>query len=367
MLDTLKKLARKNALTRLAVAILIAIVLLGLTDFGIFLKLKEPIKLSQIDSYDLDKQYIKTDMYFTIGVYMEQYKDNSDTNAKNTTDYYYYVPVYTDNTLTIFKYFVGIQVPIKENQPFDDALNYFLGYLEDAPDVIHIEGTLEPMKSQEKKFYTDALLNAEFSAEDIETYAMPYRINMNYLGKTPAPITYILSGLSLMALLYGALVMIKFALGTYKSKLSRFYKDNPEATMEAMDYDFKSAITVDNTIWIGRKYTLYYQQQKAHILKNQDLIWAYYHENIKKSRSGSKVTRYIVAYNKDKKCNKIRISSNFAGNKIIDYYAKTQPQIVKGYTKELDSMFHNNHQEFLSLSQSNIEKAGQETATSIEF
>jgi len=365
LLDTFKKLALKSSLIRLTVAILIAVVLLAITDFGIFLKLKGPIDLSQIDKNDLNKQYVKTEMPYTIGYYAEKYTQEEDSYTKNTTHYYYYVPVYTDDTLTTLLYYVGVQVAEKDRQPYEAS--EFIGEFENMADPVHIEGTLQPMNPEEKNYYLDALYEADYSPEDIETYALPYRINKDYLGRTPAHVTYLLSTLAALCLLYGVLVILKFMLGTYRSQLNKFTKTYPDANQDALEFDFQSANTVDNKIWVGRKYTLYFDKQKIRVLKNSDVLWAYYYEYTIKRRGSTTVKHYVVTYNKDKKSTRIGASSRFACEKILDTYSKTQPHMVLGYTEELANMFQNNIKDFIALSQNQEAQVQQESASTNEF
>ena len=88
---------------------------------------------------------------------------------------------------------------------------------------------------------------------------------------------------------------------------------------------------------------MYRQGAKAYILQNRDLIWGYYFR-----RTGRNSVSEMRLYTIDKKIEHISMSESET-KEALQYYAAEQPQIIVGYSADLEKTWQKNFSGFLEI------------------
>ena len=120
----------------------------------------------------------------------------------------------------------------------------------------------------------------------------------------------------------------------------RFLKKNGIDESEA-EADFALAKIIKN-VHVGRKYTFFVGACNWDMFKNTDLVWAYYYRH-----TGRYSVSRINAYHYNKKASYINLSRAVA-EEVLEYYAQILPQIIVGYSADLEKEYMKNFNTFLS-------------------
>ena len=113
--------------------------------------------------------------------------------------------------------------------------------------------------------------------------------------------------------------------------------------MQEIEEDFNCAHLISSDVWIGKKWTIYMQGNKAYILTNSDLIWGYYY-----SRTGRYNVSEMRLFTKDRTQHGISLSEKHT-QEALKIYVDEQAQMVVGYSKDLEKMYNKDFNGFLEL------------------
>lgn len=350
MLLELKKKAIKVAAIRALICIGVVIGVLVFTNFGILNKIQGPVDLESISIDDYKKQYVKTEMNLSLGIFIEEISKNTQTNKESIISNYYIIPV--NNEVLI-----GISIPKDEietaNRIVEETYDFFEGYSDSIATSLEIKGMLAPMEDEEWKYFVRTLESMGYRTEEINEIAVPYVLKQGYLGNTREDITVILTIVSLLAILYAIYSLIMAFSGAYQKGLMKYIDKNESVAKEQVEIDFSEAECIDKRVWVGQRWTIYLAGATAKIIENQEIVWAYYKEVTRVRKGATTTFRDVILYNKEKDMSDIKVLSEQSGHRILEIYKTNQRHIVCGYNKELEKCFRKDYDRFLTLASEN--------------
>lgn len=211
-------LRRKAAALRLSAAIILAAVLLWVTDFAIGDILSGPRQVSSMDNLP-EGSYVSAN----IGAIYDFYAEDYTASADEVTAWYAVIPM--DGQLVTLRlparYFSSAETVI------NDTYDYINGFTGPQERYFAINGSVTAMSEElETRFYDWFAGNSGWMSDiglvpagaDAGDYLSPYMIIADNIGPFYAVVTYIMTAIALCLLLYAVAVGIRLAAGGYKAK-----------------------------------------------------------------------------------------------------------------------------------------------------
>lgn len=359
MLEQLRKRNSKVTLSWILILMGSALAILLIT-WNSFTKLIEgPQQLDSLAIEELPGSYVNGDITAIVGNYAEYYEKYDDGREK-ITDNYYVIPVGDYE-------FIGLHVSEEDfsdaKRIYNETMDYLLGNKSDMFSSMNVTGTINKMDDELHKFYVEWFQSFDYTDEEINQVALPYVLQVGYAGKFLTDTTYALLTIGAILLIAVFILIIQMLTGSYLSKIRKFIKKNSDSvSMERIEDDYEGA-TSFGSIKIGNLFTHYYQGNKAWIIKNSDMIWAYL-LNTTHRTYGIKVgvSKQIIIYTKDKKKYAINVKNSDDIASILSKLSESNSDIITGYSDELKKLFNKDFDSFVNLRYSKESANTQETS-----
>ncbi len=356
MLEVLKKKTRKSMIIATGICLVIAIGLLIFTKFAVFEVITGAKKLDvTTDPEKLEGHYVTMDVEYLLTDFVEHTTTTTKkySSSKSTTvngySYIAFQPVVNEENNTATWYYYGVYVKkadqAKLNKMIDDTWNY----LEDTtgsvnpPEPMTLKGTWSKMDASIEQYCMKALaeMGVTEGEDDIIRF---YVLNTDKIGGQNQIFFWFLNIASAACILFAAYCVICIFSGAYQSEINVYLHRNPSVSMADIEADFaQSHQLINKKTWIGKRWTVYVQGFKAHIMTNKDLVWGYYFR-----RTGKNSVSELRLF--DAKKNRYFISmSEECAHEALGYYSSEQLQMIAGYSSDLEKMFNKNFHEFLDL------------------
>lgn len=340
MLETLKKKVSKNVMWRVIVSLIIIGIILGFWGKSMLMFIQGPVPIVAGMDYDAEEgSYVSFDVTYVIDEFVRQTSKNTETKKETLKNISY---------LTYFEedgYFFGVELPSSKESEMDQYIENTWSWLAEEidtlTDVKQVKGTWTPLTGTRLRYYQETI--TEDLGEEFLDMALPYYIDTNKVGGNTHSAVYISFAVIIIALFYLIYTLIRFFGGSHQAKIKKYLVNNTTVSMEHIEADFASAVAVSKTIWVGKRWTFHVSGIYADILENKDFVWGYYYY-----RSGRHSESTLRLYDTSKKLHGLSASEKEA-KAALDVYSKQNPQMVLGYTKELEKMFQKDFQGFLNL------------------
>lgn len=350
MFEQLKKQSMKSALLRIllcAVIIIIAIVVMK----NSLLKMYEgPKDLESLSMEEVPNSYVNTDVYAILSNFAEYYQ-TSDDGTETVTDQYYIIPVGEEE-------FIGLEIDAEDNtraqQIYDETYEYLNGTRNELTTTLAVTGTINKMDDEIYDYYKEWFETSGYlenpTQEEIDNIALPYILQVDYIGGFEDYIVYVAIFIIAVCLLCIFIILIKSLSGAYLYDIKKFLRNNESnINQDRLEADFLSATQIES-IYMGKTCIYYYKGSHAKILANKDIIWAYL-ENITHRTYGIKtgVSKFLILYTNDKKMYKIPMKKVDNVNVVLNQFSQQQPHIVIGFSEELKKCFKKDFNAFKNL------------------
>lgn len=305
---------------------------------------------SDLYSIPIDKlpgAYVECDIGFIFDSFAE--KAVTKNNSRIRSSRYYIIPIGDYE-------FMGISVNSTDVSLADKILKETYSWIEEGKPIthsLHIKGTVKEMNYKVAGYYEDWFIEAGFTDEEIDQYALKYVIEPNYLGYMNIYVFYTLIAISSSILFYSLLFAIITTLRVFI-----FIRNNANTgNLEEIDQDFQQAVNFGN-VFIGRNYTVFIKGFMPNIVRNKDIIWAY-HRHITARTNGIKthISHVLNLNTRTKKSYSIGMKSESIVYEVIEYYKVHQPHIILGYSNELMNCYRRDFNTFLEMSHKQVADA----------
>lgn len=350
MLNELKKVSTKHAIARitLSLGVLFFILVFFATDF--VKAIQGPKDIYSLTAEEIPGAYVKGDIYAIIDVFAEYYDLNSD-GSESSTKQFYTIPVGEEE-------YAALEVNPKDfdlaEQIYNETYDYLSGNTDKLTTSMTITGTFNTMDEDILKFFNEMLDTSDYfkdySKEEIDELVYPFVLQKDYIGSSPETTVYIFMGISVLALLYILVILIKVFTGAYLSSIRKYINSNDNSvSQERIEADFENAVKT-KFVRIGETWTYFYKGVKPVILKNSDIVWAY-QETVTHKYNGIKTgtTRSVILYDRNKTKHTLSMKKYVDIELILETYTKQQPHMVLGFNEDLKAKFNKDFDGFLKL------------------
>lgn len=350
MVEELRYRYKNYNLKWIAISVVVAIVMLVASKFGIISILKGPVELSgKWNPEELEGKYVTLDVEFVFGVFAEETSTDTKTN-KTTTTSLCYLGYYYDEA-SAYETVYGIKVSNANKDGLERLLDEF--YKDDTyPSKTHkVTGTFKKMDGKILQYYNETL---EDYFDAVPEDAIPYAIFDEEVNGMDITIVYILTAGAAIMFIVAIIGLIRLVAGDPDKYIKKFLDSNNKSSRSQLELEFSKGNLIGKKIVAGRKYTFYQSGGYMHVVDHTEFVWAYYY-----SRSGKYSQSLVRTFNINKK--KLEINACKAdSNALLQYYQESQPQMMVGYDKDLEKCYNKDFETFLGYCY-NDAKAKQET------
>lgn len=350
MLEQLKKESLKKVSTKILFYLAICIILVGIFHKSFINLIEGPKDFETLSIEGLPESYVNGEFQLLIDNFAQYYVEN-DSGEQNVTENYYIIPVGNEEYMAL-----GIDASDSDeaNRICEQTYQYIMGTIDAPPAGIQLTGTINMMSDEVYNYYEDWFKTSGFlgdpTKEDIEKVALPYILQVDYIGFADGYIVYGAMAIIILGFLYSIVILVKALSGLYVSPIKKYVQKNESTiSLEQIESDFMNATTI-NSFRIGQIWTYYFKGNKVQVIKNEDIVWAYLHETTRKVYGiKAAVTRIIVLYTNDKKKHTCAMRNVNDIYTVLGEYSKNHPNIVVGFNEELKNCFKKDFESFKKI------------------
>lgn len=362
MLETLRKKSRKSHIIRAVISAIIAAGLLIWTGFAIVNVILGPVKIDIEQDPDIyEGKYVTIDAENFLTDYVEhtttttrKYGGSSTSVDGNSYIAFQSVPDY--ETGTSVWYFYSIYMDKNQQDMMYDLMDDTWDYWADEtgtvapPETLTVKGTWTKMESQMEQYYRETLEEMGMEESEYDVFYF-YNLDTDRIGGQTQLFFWVLMAVALAAILFFIWNMVGIFSNAYAGNIHKYLQKDSSVSMADIEADFAQAHLIDKNTWLGRKWTVYIRGTKAEIVKNSDLIWGYYFR-----RTGRNSVSEMRLYTVDKKIYHVSLTEDET-HTALEFYASEQPQMIVGYTKELEKSYQKDFSGFLELKYNPAQRA----------
>ncbi|MBQ4069614.1 MAG: hypothetical protein IJC76_10230 [Lachnospiraceae bacterium] len=348
MFNEIVKRVKRNQLISMMLFIVIAIICLAITRFNIINVVNGPenVNLVKNDIKDYNGKYIQVSIYHPLGIYEEDYVENTSTKEQNTTHYAYLI-YDADETYSNYSLY-GAMIPksmyYEFNKLADESSNFLMS--EDFLPTYKpfaFKGLVKKMDSIQLGYYNSVLSELGQPSVD-EAYYIDYNIMPGDMDYSFVVAFTVIAGIFVLI----AIIMLILSF-TNRGLVSiqKYVAKHPETSLERLDYEFQSSQCFAKNVWVSKGHIFKCGPFSVKIIDLSDIVWAYYYK-----KTGKHPQSYIRMYNTKKRMLSVDASEKIS-YEILEYMEQMTPHIVLGYSKELQQTFDKNFNEFLNIKYNN--------------
>lgn len=350
MLQELKKKSLRT-ITPIAVILLAAaVILLFFTGFGIFRAIGGPKPLDSIPFDQVEGQYVTYDATFLYDSYAYTTQTSKTSPYPVTISREYVIPMGYEESR-----FLGMVAPTIHLSALDKLLDASIDYFnggELPSSTVTVTGTIMPMDEESLEFFHTTVGYNDADADDAyRSLFLPYYLKIDYLGKTPTGLTYLLTAAAAVCLFSAAFVVIKALTGGYQKDIMTLAAASGDKayTLEQIDNWYANAEAVSG-IRFGPKWTMFHSGARTRLVETSSIVWAYLRQ-VEHRRNGIKTgTTYgLTMRTLDKKSLEVGMKNPEQVKTALEYLHNHYPAIMLGYTQELDQLYSRDPAQFAQL------------------
>lgn len=352
MLELLKKQSLKQVIRSLGFKFGIMILILIIFGTSFIKSIQGPVELNSLPLDEIPNAYVEHDIEIIYDAFAEAYSEDED-GKQESTDMYYIIPLNEDKLIALH---VDKQDFNTAEELFNDSYEYYIDQTtSEPPTTWKVKGTINKLEKEPLEYYNSYFLDtAEFTQEDIDTYTMPYVLEVNYIGKYDSTITIGAFVIFILLLLYTLYTLMKGLSGININPIKKYIKEHEDSlNPEKLEADYQNGKSIDN-VKVGEIWTFFFNGAKAQVVKNEDLIWIYREERTHRFY-GFKVynKKSLTMFTKDKKKYKATIKDSSDIDYVIETISQDHPHIVTGYSTDLEKCFKNDFESFIQIPYTN--------------
>lgn len=354
MLEILKKKARKSYIIRAVVSIVVAVAILVWTKFAIINVFMGPVELDVQNDPDIYSGKIVT---AAVDAVLTDYVEHStkttrryggSTTTINGNSYIVFESIYDyENNVSVW-YFYSVYMDKSEQDTMYAKIDGTWDYLEDEtgtvapPDVLKVTGTWTPMESDVQQYYLETLADMGVEESDYDKFYF-YNLDTSKIGGQNILFFWVLMAVVGVLILYAVYNVLGIFSNRYASEIHKYLQMDNTTSLADIEADFANAHVIGKDTWIGKLWTVYIRGTKASIVANKTLIWGYYYK-----RTGRNSVSEMRLYTTDKKIAHVSLSEADT-TEALGYLGTEQPQMIIGYSADLEKTWSKNFSGFMDL------------------
>lgn len=332
-------------------ALLLNLALVGALLFVFYPKNKEicqyflpKYNLSSCQDVQLEEEtWYRSDRQLFVGSYAE-----NDEGV-----YYISIIANSKDELNFMGYYV-YNKDVEKADAIIDAIDaiydlYENGIEPESVNFLSYRGYIYDMDETERQYFIEAFEDSGYDKETIDNlcYKTFYPVSaMKALRENNFEIILVVS-----CVIFGIWTIIDYLSGHYKKQVKKTISVN-HLDEDSVAYDLDSGVSL-RVMQIGKKYALCTKGRPALFIFDQ-IIWAYPHTTTTRTYyngipSGTSKSYEIRIFTSDKKCNKVKVSSEQEENEILEYLQKAAPAAIYGYDDNLKRTAKSNFSSLVNM------------------
>lgn len=348
-MKTLKMKSFKTSLPLAIIFLVVGIVFAVILFPSAISLLNGPVDLDEVDfDGDIDGLYVKGTIYGIYDCYCEETNGTSASATVVGREYVIDAGAY---------YYMGLCVDAKDIKKSEALMAASWNYLDGYADYEYLEeyqfevtGTITRMPSDSLDLYDEYIEWCESTPEEAEIF-LPYYLEVGKINDFSTIGFIAFAVLTILFLFLAVLFPVLALTGFYQKEIKKYIaaSPNPDMTAARIEHFFQNTPETDglryNNEFISGQYGLSHAFGEV-----SKLAWVYVHTVTQK--------QYFVTVSKsyslmlgfaDGTRQSVAMKSENAANGHITRLGEQFPQIVSGYTAELDRMFTRDLNGFLTL------------------
>lgn len=340
-LKGLKMTSVKKSIFGLVLFVGIAVAILVFTKcWGVF-GMVAPKALADLTPETMDGAFVKDDISFIYGSYLEieSYKNGRKTG---TTGMQYLIDM--DET-----YYMGLYVRSGRLDDAEELADFWADALRsdkepdlDALPVLHVQGTVRAMDDDDLDYYRRSTRGL-----DDEALFLPYYLEVDYVHNMPIWGCFLLLAVVAVLLWLGIFPMVKALTGGFqkqvRSKLAEGGSFEREVERAELFYESTPAVS---GVRMNREYVFFQNGAESILLRPWDIAWAY-QSTTQHRTNGIPTGKTFAAILRTVDGKEYNLSMSEAEVKaLLEAIATTLPGTVVGYDKSLEKLYKENRDAF---------------------
>lgn len=340
---------------------LLCLVIGVLFIFGVIKDNSNYVSFESLQPNQISNQNVEFNIYDAYGCAIEETSYNKKTKVETTT-YLYYVILTGDLDAEDCRY-MCVKVPVKYQDKFEKIVDLtYNGQLAEEP--FHGFGKINAIDSEEYKYFKEFFTEAGWTEDEINQSTIPYYIGFKS-GSAVSSAAIAVAVIGVIFVAIGLFLIINFVTGGF---LKRLKKDIAQAGISEEQFleDYRQAevITKKDSIRLGR-YFIYTGLNSIwpRAIKVEDALWA--HQKVTTHRRGLiKVgtTYEINVYDVNRRMENSEVKKEAEALAILEKMGEKYPWMVIGYSKELDTLFYHDLEQFKGIKYNEVYKNDNMTA-----
>lgn len=346
MLEVLRKKARRSHIISAVIFLVIGIGLLVWTKFAIINVITGPIEMDFTKDPDSYKgKYVTVDTDFFLTDYVEHTttttrKYGGSTTSVDGNSYIAFQWIDDAESQSSVWYYYSVYMKKADQSMMYGLIDDAWAYMTDEtgtvapPAALQVKGTWTKMDAEIERYFRETLADMGVEESEYDVFCF-YTLETNKIGGVTTIMFWVMNIAAIVLIICGIYSIVGCFTDRYAKSINKYLQDNASVSLAAIDADFAQAHVVGGDTWIGRKWTVYIQGAKAGILANKDLIWGYYYR-----RTGRNSVSEMRLYQADGTVTHISMSEDRT-KESLRYYAEEQPQMIIGYSNDLEKTYRN--------------------------
>lgn len=297
---------------------------------------------------DLGKCYVSGTINEVIDKVVVKNTTSNNIFAKNDGDYFI-IPYGEESYIAMYlpkKYSYQKETLIKESADF------MAKKLTKVESGIAVDGSIGFLKYDERKYFENHISNYDYASQKL-FYPLILRVGM--IGSTSYLWFAAYSAATIAGIIWMIIIILNFISGSnYKKTLRKYCNSKPDSNLARKELEqiFVEGKITNNDINIrfnDKLIILYYI--KLCFIQKEQLIWVYSTNSKLKYFPGINIT-----FKTKEGKSYLLFTNNLAAKLVIDKLKAFYPEVLFGYTEELNLLYKNDRQSFISLAKSHDNK-----------
>ena len=354
MVETLRKKTRKSSMIQGIIALILMIVLLVFTKFAIVDVLTGAKELDiTADPASFEGKYVKLDVDYFLTDFVEHTTTTTrryggSTTTVNGNSYIAYKVGQGADGETPALYFFSVYMSQGDERLMEQKMKAAWEQIGSgaarsaSSDPMEVTGTWMKMDAQIERYFRETMGDMGISESSLDQFYF-YTLDTGRIGGQRTFVFWAMMVVALICLIVLIMSIIGITGNGYLGNINKYLQRNTMVSMSNIEADFASAHLIGKDTWVGKDWTIYRRGTKAYILQNSDLIWGYYFR-----RTGRNSVSEMRLYTIDKKIERVSLSENET-KEALKFYAVEQPQMMIGYSADLEKAWQKDFQGFLEM------------------
>ena len=333
MYQKVKLRSLKKILPRSIAALVLAVILLAASGFGVFTLLSKPQALASVPEAELEGAYVSFDLSQVIASF-----------ASEGSHREFYILKLDENkfmSLTASeKYFEKLALAASQSE------DYYMNNSGILNKLGTCSGKVTALDEELYAYFTDwvdevgVLITDE--SKSVQECCLQLTVELGAVNGRSNTLIWVLSGIALALILYAAAEIVMVLTGVYSRKLKDVVGED---NMDEVDEEFDTA-PVFGHIRVGRTYTWYWKGASPRAVATKDIIWAF---NQLDSHLMGKYPHILTVYLTDRSCLELGTHTPEERAEIAGVIAGYGNPFVYGYSQDRAHMFAHNFARFKTL------------------